>query len=88
MLLARGASAEAAALVKALAQAHALSDELGRVDYDVEPSIVSACQPRELFIEDILRFTVETADRLKTDHIDFIEDFKTGAFDSIDFVYR
>ena len=73
---------------QALAQAHALSDDLGRVDYDVEPSIVSACQPRELFIEDILRFTVETADRLKTDHIDFIEDFKTGAFDSIDFVYR
>ncbi len=72
----------------ALAQAHALSDDLGQVDYDVEPSIVAACEPRELFVEDLLRFTVETADRLKQDHLDFIEDFNVGAFDRIDMVYR
>ncbi len=72
----------------ALAQAHALSDDLGQVDYDVEPSILAACKPRGLFVEDLLRFTVETADRLKRDHIDFVEDFEQGAFDSIDMVYR
>ncbi len=73
---------------QALAQAYALSDDLGQVDYDVEPSIVAACQPRELFVEDLLRFTVETADRLKQDHVDFIEDFELGALASIDMVYR
>ncbi len=73
---------------EALAQAHALSDDLGQVDYDVEPSIIAACEPRELFVEDLLRFTVETADRLKRDHLDFIEDFEVGAFDSVDMVYR
>ncbi len=72
----------------ALAQAHALSDDLGQVDYDVEPSIIAACKPRELFVEDLLRFTVETADRLKRDHLDFVEDFELGAFDRIDMVYR
>lgn len=73
---------------QALAQAHALSDDLGKVDYDVEPSIIAACEPRKLFVEDLLHFTVETADRLKQDHLGFIEDFKLGAFDSIDMVYR
>ncbi len=73
---------------QALAQAHALSDDLGQVDYDVEPSIIAACQPRKLFVEDLLRFTVETADRLKHDHKAFIKDFEAGAFDSIDMVYR
>ncbi len=78
----------AAVCGKALAQAHALSDDLGQIDYDVEPSIIAACEPRELFIEDLLRFTVETADRLKADHRAFKEDFEVGAFDSIDMVYR
>ncbi|QFS83247.1 hypothetical protein FIU97_10450 [Roseivivax sp. THAF40] len=73
---------------RALAQAHALSDDLGQVDYDVEPSIVAACEPRKLFVDDLIRFTVETADRLKHDHQAFIEDFKEGAFDSIDMIYR
>ncbi|WP_254695926.1 DUF2252 domain-containing protein [Palleronia sp. THAF1] len=72
----------------ALAQAHALSDDLGQVDYDVEPSIVAACEPTELFCADIIRFTEETAKRLKHDHKAFIEDFEAGAFDSIDMVYR
>lgn len=72
----------------ALAQAHALSDDLGQIDYDVEPSIVAACRPRELFLADLMRFTVEAADRLKADHKAFIEDFEAGAYDSIDMVYR
>ncbi|WP_375261794.1 DUF2252 domain-containing protein [Palleronia sp.] len=73
---------------QALAQAHALSDDLGQVDYDVEPSIMAACKPRKLFLEDILRFTVESADRIKRDHLEFIEDFELGAYDRIDMVYR
>jgi len=72
----------------ALAQAHALSDDLGQVDYDVEPSIVKSCKPRELFLEDLVRFTVEAADRLKADHKAFVQDFEAGAFDRIDYVYR
>ena len=78
----------ASACGTALAQAHALSDDLGQVDYDVEPSIVEACRPRELFLEDLVRFTVETADRLKSDHEAFVEDFDAGAYDRIDYVYR
>ena len=73
---------------EALAQAHALSDDLGQIDYDVEPSIMAACEPRELFMEDILRFTIDTADRIKRDHREFIEDFELGAYDRIDMVYR
>lgn len=72
----------------ALAQAHALSDDLGQIDYDVEPSIVAAASPRKLFIADIVRFTEEAADRLRDDHAAFREDHAQGAFDSIDIVYR
>ncbi len=73
---------------EALAQAHALSDDLGQIDYDVEPSIVAAASPRKLFIADVLRFTEEAADRLQVDHADFCEDHAHGAFDKIDMVYR
>lgn len=72
----------------ALAQAHALSDDLGRIDYDVEPSIVAAAAPRALFVSDIVRFTEEAADRLKVDHALFCEDHAQGAFDRVDMVYR
>ncbi len=72
----------------ALAQSHALSDDLGQIDYDVEPSIVAAASPRKLFISDIVRFTEEAADRLKEDHAYFRQDHAQGAFDSIDIVYR
>ncbi|MBP0616439.1 DUF2252 domain-containing protein [Jiella mangrovi] len=72
----------------ALAQAHALSDDLGQVDYDVEPSIIAAASPRKLFIADIVRFAEEAADRLEADHEFFREDHALGAFDIIDMVYR
>ena len=72
----------------ALAQAHALSDDLGEVDYDVEPSILAACRPRKLFIHDICRWTEEAAKRLHRDHAMFREDHAAGAFDQIDLVYR
>lgn len=71
-----------------LAQAHALSDELGQIDYDVEPSIVSAATPHGLFTADIVRFAAEAADRLAVDHALFREDHAEGAFDRIDMVYR
>ncbi len=71
-----------------LAQAHALSDDLGQIDYDVEPSVVSAASPRRLFTADILRFAEEAADRLKADHDFFRDDHANGAFDRIDVVYR
>lgn len=72
----------------ALAQAHALSDDLGQIDYDVEPSIVAALSPLKLFIADIVRFTEEAADRLKRDHRFFREDHAMGAFGQVDMVYR
>ena len=72
----------------ALAQSHALSDDLGRIDYDVEPSIVESATPRDLFIADICRFAREAADRLKSDHALFREDFAQGAFDRIDKSFR
>ena len=72
----------------ALAQSHALSDDLGQIDYDVEPSIVAAASPRKLFIADIVRFTEEAADRLEADHALFCEDHAHGAFDNVDMVYR
>ena len=71
-----------------LAQAHALSDDLGEVDYDVEPSIVESARPRKLFIKDITRFTEEAVARLAQDHEMFVEDHKAGAFDQVEKVFR
>ncbi|OXT00560.1 hypothetical protein B7H23_10670 [Notoacmeibacter marinus] len=72
----------------ALAQAHALSDDLGQIDYDVEPSIIEAAKPRKLFIKDLIRFAEEAADRLAADHEFFREDHKDGAFERVDIIYR
>ena len=72
----------------ALAQSHALSDDRGRIDYDVEPSIVAAASPRGLFVADMLRLAEEAAARLERDHALFREDHAAGAFDSVDVVYR
>ncbi len=72
----------------ALAQAHARSDDLGKLDYDVEPAILEAAHPRGLFIDDIVSFTEEAADRLKRDHQMFCDDHKHGAFENIEMVFR
>lgn len=72
----------------ALAQAHALSDDLGEVDYDVEPSILEAARPKTLFKSDIVRFAEETLKRMKHDHKMFCDDHKSGAFDEIEMVFR
>jgi uncharacterized protein (DUF2252 family) len=79
---------KAYARVCGAALAQALSDDLGRIDYDVEPSILAAASPHDLFMRDIVRFTEEAADRLKRDHAMFREDHALGAFASIDMVYR
>ena len=37
-----------------LAQSHALSDEAGLVDHDIEPDVLDAIGPEELFVQDIV----------------------------------
>ena len=71
-----------------LAHAHALSDEIGEVDHDIEPLIVEAMGPRELFVDDVVAFAGESADRVRADHEHFRADHALGAFRSIDMVYR
>lgn len=72
----------------ALAQSHALSDDLGQLDYDVEPSIIASARPESLFVADITRFAQEAAERLAEDHAMFREDHANGAFDKVEMVYR
>lgn len=73
---------------RALAQAHALSDETGDVDYDIEPSIVAAIGPTDLFVDDTVRFAIEAADRVRSDHEHFKADHELGAFRTVDVIYR
>ncbi len=73
---------------RTLAHAHALSDETGDLDHDVEPRIVEAIAPRALFIDDIIRFAEEAVDRLRRDHEYFTADHALGAFRSVDVAYR
>ncbi|MEI4272241.1 DUF2252 family protein [Klenkia sp. LSe6-5] len=71
-----------------LAQAHALSDEAGLVDHDVEPDVIAAIGARDLFVDDVLGFAVEALDRLRADHEHFRTDHALGAFREVDRVYR
>ncbi|MBR2514281.1 MAG: DUF2252 domain-containing protein [Halomonas sp.] len=71
-----------------LAGVHALSDESGKIDYDIEPAIINAIGPPELFIEDIVEFATEAADRVCRDHALFREDHARGAFKQLDIVHR
>jgi uncharacterized protein (DUF2252 family) len=73
---------------RALAHAHALADEAGDVVGDVEPQIVEAVGPPDLFVDDILRFAVEAATRVRADHEHFRADHALGAFRSIGFAHR
>ncbi len=65
---------------RALAHAHSLADEAGDVVGDVEPQILAAIAPPELFVDDVLRFAEEAADRLGADHEHFRADHALGAF--------
>ena len=71
----------------ALAHAHALSDEIGYLEHDVEPQIVQAIGPPELFTDDILRFAEEASERVRRDHQMFREDHAQQAFQTVDHVY-
>lgn len=71
-----------------LAQAHALSDDAGLLNHDVEPDIVDAIGIRELFVDDIVRFADDADQRCTRDHQSFRDDHALGAFRRIDLVYR
>ncbi|WP_346618442.1 DUF2252 family protein [Blastococcus montanus] len=73
---------------RVLAHTHAMSDETGIVDYDVEPAILDAIGSRDLFVDDILRFAEEAAARVRRDHEYFVADHAMGAFRRVDVVYR
>ena len=72
----------------ALAHAHALSDEVGYLDHDIEPKIMQAVEPSGLFVEDILSFADEAAERVRRDHRFFCADRALDAFRCVDRVYR
>lgn len=73
---------------RVLANLHARSDEAGRVDHDVEPEILSAMAPLDLFVEDVVDFAAEAADRVRADHATYRRDHAHGAFSKVDLVYR
>lgn len=72
----------------ALAQAHARSDDAGQLDYRIEPRILEAMDPLELFIDDMLCFAREAVARLDVDHATYRRDFKLGAFTNPMKAYR
>ena len=71
-----------------LAQSHALSDEAGLVDHDIEPDVLEAIGPEELFVQDIVEYAAEAADRVRADHRHFRSDQELGAFAMVDRVFR
>lgn len=71
-----------------LAHAHALSDEAGEIDHDIEPTVLAAIGVEELFVDDILRFAEESAARVRADHAHFRADHALDAFRTVDAVYR
>jgi len=73
---------------RVLASVHARSDESGNLDYDIEPAIVEAIGPPQLFTEDMVEFAVEAADRVRRDHGFFQQDHARGAFTQLDIVHR
>ncbi|MBF4162430.1 DUF2252 family protein [Nocardioides sp. CBS4Y-1] len=73
---------------ESLAQSHALSDEAGLVDHDIEPEILQAMGPIELFVTDIVAWAMEAAERVRSDHRHFRADHELGAFTAVDHVFR
>jgi uncharacterized protein (DUF2252 family) len=71
-----------------VAKGHALSDEAGLLDHDIEPVIVAAIGIEDLFVDDLVRFAEEAADLNKRDHQAFCADHELGAFRRVDVVYR
>lgn len=73
---------------ESLAQSHALSDEAGLVDHDIEPDVLAAIGPEDLFVTDVVDFAAEAAERVRADHEHFRADHALGAFDRVDQVFR
>ncbi|MGB7364826.1 MAG: DUF2252 family protein [Rhodococcus sp. (in: high G+C Gram-positive bacteria)] len=71
-----------------LGHAHSLSDETGLLDHDIEPILLEAIGDRDLFVDDIVRFASEAADRVRSDHEHFRKDYALGAFSLTDKRYR
>ncbi len=71
-----------------LAQSHALSDEAGLVDHDIEPDVLAAIGPEDLFVDDVVASAEEAADRVRADHEHFRADHALGAFSYTDQVFR
>ncbi len=72
---------------RALAQAHARSDDYGLIDHDVDSLILHAMRPEALFVDQILAFADEAAARLRQDHAYFCKDRALGAFGAAEMVY-
>ena len=73
---------------RSLAHAHSLADDSGAVDVDIEPMILEAAEPRELFYEDIIRFAEAALKRVYRDHDCFKADQALDAFTTVDVVYE
>ncbi|MCM5704022.1 DUF2252 domain-containing protein [Larsenimonas salina] len=73
---------------RVLAHVHALSDESGKIDYDIEPAIVEAIGPPALFTADMVDYALEAAERARRDHELFKEDHARGAFTQLDVIHR
>lgn len=73
---------------RVLARAHAMSDENGKIDHDVEPAIISAMGVVDLFVRDIVNFADDAVKRVRRDHQTFQADHHLGAFRALDLVYR
>jgi uncharacterized protein (DUF2252 family) len=73
---------------RALAQAHALSDDSGRVAGDLERRVLGAIGAENLFVDDMLRFAQEAAERVRADHAHFRADHALGAFRTVDVDYH
>ena len=78
----------AAVCGRSLAQSHALSDEAGLLDHDIEPDIIAAIGPTDLFVNDIVEWAMESADRHREDHRHFRRDHELGAFAAVDRVFK
>ena len=63
-------------------------DEAGLVDHDIEPDVLAAIGPEDLFVTDLVAFAAEAADRVRADHAYFRADHALGAFRWVDQVFR
>lgn len=72
---------------RALAQAHARSDDAGQIEHDVDRLILDAMRPEALFAYDLVAFAAEAVARLRRDHAAFRKDWALGAFAAVELVY-